>query len=38
MLLQAQSRCKAMKAVGVVDASCGDIFELIMGIDETRYE
>jgi len=34
----AQSRCRAMKAVGVVEASCADIFELIMGIDETRYE
>ncbi|XP_024396181.1 protein ENHANCED DISEASE RESISTANCE 2 isoform X3 [Physcomitrium patens] len=31
-------RCKGMKAVGVVEASCADIFELIMGIDETRYE
>ncbi|CAM6126377.1 unnamed protein product [Calypogeia fissa] len=32
------SRYKAMKAVGVVEASCADIFELVMGIDETRYE
>ncbi|KAL2609496.1 hypothetical protein R1flu_028069 [Riccia fluitans] len=33
-----QSRYKAMKAVGVVEASSSDIFELIMNMDETRYE
>ncbi|BBN19009.1 hypothetical protein MPTK1_8g07260 [Marchantia polymorpha subsp. ruderalis] len=32
------SRYKEMKAVGVVEASCNDIFELIMNMDETRYE
>lgn len=27
-----------MKAVGVVDASCEEIFELVMSMDGTRYE
>nr|PNR48594.1 hypothetical protein PHYPA_013071 [Physcomitrium patens] len=31
-------RRKGMKAVGVVEASCADVFELIMGINETRYD
>ncbi|XP_065002222.1 protein ENHANCED DISEASE RESISTANCE 2-like isoform X1 [Musa acuminata AAA Group] len=29
---------KAMKAVGVVDATCAAIFELIMSMDGTRFE
>lgn len=29
---------RAMKAVGVVEANCEDIFSLIMGMDETRNE
>eukprot|EP00249_Psilotum_nudum_P019346 c27207_g1_i1 orf=227-2404(+) len=29
---------RAMKAVGVVDAACDDIFALVVGMDETRYE
>ncbi|KAH9321102.1 hypothetical protein KI387_015741, partial [Taxus chinensis] len=33
-----QSFSRAMKAVGVVDATCEAIFELVMGMDETRYE
>uniref|UniRef100_A0A0D6QSV2 START domain-containing protein n=1 Tax=Araucaria cunninghamii TaxID=56994 RepID=A0A0D6QSV2_ARACU len=33
-----QSCSRAMKAVGVVDATCEAIFELVMGMDETRYE
>ncbi|XP_057832754.2 protein ENHANCED DISEASE RESISTANCE 2 [Cryptomeria japonica] len=33
-----QSCSRPMKAVGVVDATCEAIFELIMGMDETRYE
>jgi hypothetical protein len=27
-----------MKVVGVIEATCAHIFELIMGMDETRYE
>lgn len=27
-----------MKAVGVVEASCEEIFELVMSMDGTRYE
>jgi len=27
-----------MKAVGVVEASCEEIFELIMSMDATRFE
>lgn len=27
-----------MKAVGVVDATCAAIFELIMSMDGTRFE
>lgn len=33
-----RSCSRAMKAVGVVEASCEDIFELVMGMDETRFE
>jgi hypothetical protein len=33
-----QSRITAMKVVGVIEATCEQIFELIMGMDETRYE
>eukprot|EP00250_Pteridium_aquilinum_P010307 c19285_g1_i1 orf=2-2230(-) len=29
---------RAMKAVGVVEAKCEDIFSLVMGMDETRNE
>jgi hypothetical protein len=31
-------RLKAMKAVGLVEASCDLIFNAIMALDETRYE
>ncbi|CAK9190399.1 unnamed protein product [Sphagnum jensenii] len=34
----AQSQIRAMKVVGVIEATCAHIFELIMGMDETRYE
>jgi len=27
-----------MKAVGVVEASCEEIFELVMSMDGTRFE
>ncbi|XP_047325378.1 protein ENHANCED DISEASE RESISTANCE 2-like isoform X2 [Impatiens glandulifera] len=33
-----KSYSRAMKAVGVVDASCEEIFELIMSMDATRFE
>ncbi|KAL4199377.1 hypothetical protein AMTRI_Chr03g50830 [Amborella trichopoda] len=33
-----RSCSRAMKAVGVVDATCEAIFELVMGMDETRFE
>lgn len=33
-----QMRLKAMKAVGLVEASCDLIFNAIMALDETRYE
>lgn len=33
-----KSCSRAMKAVGVVEASCVDVFELIMGMDQTRCE
>eukprot|EP00850_Spirogloea_muscicola_P014515 SM000105S13860 [mRNA] locus=s105:131278:138194:+ [translate_table: standard] len=34
----AASGLGAWRAVGVVEASCSDIFELVMGMGETRYE
>jgi hypothetical protein len=37
-LLQPRSCSRAMKAVGVVDASCEEIFELVMSMDGTRFE
>jgi hypothetical protein len=33
-----RSCSRAMKAVGVVDASCEEIFELVMSMDGTRFE
>ena len=36
--LQPRSCSRAMKAVGVVEASCEEIFELVMGMDGTRFE
>ncbi|KAJ8486357.1 hypothetical protein OPV22_018842 [Ensete ventricosum] len=36
--VQPRSYSKAMKAVGVVDATCAAIFELIMSMDGTRFE
>ncbi|KAI5594699.1 hypothetical protein BDE02_03G089400 [Populus trichocarpa] len=33
-----RSCSRAMKAVGVVEASCEEIFELIMSMDATRFE
>ncbi|XP_024039869.1 protein ENHANCED DISEASE RESISTANCE 2 isoform X9 [Citrus clementina] len=33
-----RSCSRAMKAVGVVEASCEEIFELVMSMDGTRYE
>lgn len=33
-----RSCSRAMKAVGVVEASCEEIFELVMGMDGTRFE
>ncbi|XP_056686970.1 protein ENHANCED DISEASE RESISTANCE 2 isoform X2 [Spinacia oleracea] len=33
-----RSCSRAMRAVGVVDATCEDIFELIMSMDGTRFE
>ncbi|XP_038973542.1 protein ENHANCED DISEASE RESISTANCE 2-like isoform X2 [Phoenix dactylifera] len=33
-----RSFSRAMKAVGVVDATCEAIFELVMSMDETRFE
>ena len=37
-LMQPRSCSRAMKAVGVVEASCEAIFELVMGMDGTRFE
>ncbi|KAH9686936.1 protein ENHANCED DISEASE RESISTANCE 2 [Citrus sinensis] len=37
-LMQPRSCSRAMKAVGVVEASCEEIFELVMSMDGTRYE
>jgi hypothetical protein len=34
----ARSCSRAMKAVGVVEASCEAIFQLVMSMDTTRYE
>ncbi|CAN8274521.1 unnamed protein product [Cochlearia groenlandica] len=33
-----RSCSKAMKAVGVVEATCEEVFELVMSMDGTRYE
>ncbi|KAK2995051.1 hypothetical protein RJ640_024509 [Escallonia rubra] len=33
-----KSCSRAMKAVGVVDATCEEIFELVMSMDTTRFE
>jgi len=37
-MMQPRSCSRAMKAVGVVEASCEEIFELIMSMDATRFE
>lgn len=37
-LMQPRSCSRAMKAVGVMKASCEEIFELVMSMDGTRYE
>lgn len=37
-LLQPRSCSRAMKAVGVVEATCEEIFELVMSMDGTRFE
>lgn len=37
-LLQPRSCSKAMKAVGVVEGTCEEIFELVMSMDGTRFE
>ncbi|KAK9095654.1 hypothetical protein Scep_027123 [Stephania cephalantha] len=36
--MQPRSCSRAMKAVGVVEASCEEIFELVMSMDGTRFE
>jgi hypothetical protein len=36
--MQPRSCSRAMKAVGVVEATCEEIFELVMSMDGTRYE
>lgn len=36
--LQPRSCSRAMKAVGVVEATCEEIFELVMSMDGTRFE
>lgn len=38
LLVQPRSCSKAMKAVGVVEATCEEVFELVMSMDGTRYE
>jgi len=37
-MMQPRSCSRAMKAVGVVEASCEEIFELIMSMDAKRFE
>lgn len=37
-MMQPRSCSRAMKAVGVVEGSCEEIFELIMSMDATRFE
>lgn len=36
--MQPRSCSRAMKAVGVVEASCEEVFELVMSMDGTRFE
>ena len=36
--VQPRSCSRAMKAVGVVEATCEEVFELVMSMDGTRYE
>ena len=36
--MQPRSCSRAMKAVGVVEATCEEIFKLVMSMDGTRYE
>lgn len=38
LLLQPRSCSRAMKAVGVVEGTCEEIFELVMSMDGTRFE
>lgn len=37
-LMQPRSCSRAMKAVGVVEGTCEEIFELVMSMDGTRFE
>lgn len=37
-LMQPRSCSRAMKAEGVVEATCEEIFELVMSMDGTRFE
>jgi hypothetical protein len=36
--MQLRSCSQAMKAVGIVEATCEEIFELVMSMDATRFE
>lgn len=38
LLVQPKSCSRAMKAVGVVEATCEEVFELVMSMDATRFE
>ncbi|KAJ0053460.1 hypothetical protein Pint_03561 [Pistacia integerrima] len=38
LYVQPRSCSRAMKAVGVVEASCEELFELVMSMDGTRFE
>lgn len=38
LIVQPRSCNRAMKAVGVVEATCEEIFELVMSMDGIRYE
>lgn len=38
LYMQPRSCSRAMKAVGVVEATCEEIFELVMSMDRTRFE
>lgn len=38
LFMQPRTCSKAMKAVGVVEATCEEIFELVMSMDGSRFE